>query len=66
MTADTATMAKVKKQLPLPEGVENDRRSNDRRTTEATDRRAFWRPTPDRRREETEQGRRVVDAPDRR
>lgn len=38
-----------------------ERRSSERRDAEY-DRRAFWRPTPDRRREATEQGRRESDA----
>jgi len=38
----------------------SERRGSDRRDIE-TDRRAFWRPTPDRRREATEQGRRESD-----
>ena len=39
----------------------DDRRTADRRDA-PTDRRAFWRPTPDRRREATEQGRREKDS----
>jgi hypothetical protein len=39
-----------------------ERRATDRRATRI-DRRAFWRPTPDRRRETTERGRRGVDRP---
>lgn len=38
----------------------NERRRNERRVN-ANDRRAFWRLTPDRRRESTELGRRSVD-----
>jgi hypothetical protein len=37
-----------------------ERRSDERR--DENDRRAFWRPTPDRRREQTERGRRSGDA----
>jgi len=40
--------------------TDNRRDSATRRDT-PTDRRAFWRPTPDRRREATEQGRRESD-----
>jgi hypothetical protein len=36
---------------------ETDRRSTERRDSD--DRRAFWRPTPDRRREQSERGRRA-------
>ncbi len=39
---------------------ERRERGNDRRDSDL-DRRAFWRPTPDRRREATEQGRRESD-----
>ena len=39
----------------------SERRESDRRDPQL-DRRAFWRPTPDRRREATEQGRREQDS----
>lgn len=41
-----------------PNEQPDDRRQADRR---GIDRRAFWRPTPDRRREANEQGRRETD-----
>ena len=44
-----------------PDTPASERRGSDRRDIE-TDRRAFWRPTPDRRREATEQGRRKEDS----
>jgi hypothetical protein len=43
-----------------PTTNENRRRRKDRRAAEE-DRRAFWRPTPDRRREHAELGRRRDD-----
>jgi hypothetical protein len=39
---------------------EGDRRTSERRVI-SVERRAFWRPTPDRRREDTELGRRKSD-----
>ena len=45
---------------PGSPGSESERRESDRRDPQ-TDSRAFWRPTPDRRREATEQGRREDD-----
>lgn len=54
-------MAATKKPRRVKETApEVERRADDRREV-PVDRRAFWRPTPDRRREATEQGRRESD-----
>jgi len=63
-----AEMARVRKPASVEElvracgiGRGSVERRHERRRSEI-ERRAFWRPTPDRRREETEAGRRTNDA----
>lgn len=60
-----ARKTKKTKTAPATDSIQTneERRAGADRRDNAVDRRAFWRPTPDRRREERELGRRSTDVP---
>jgi len=61
-TKKTAKTATPEQPAPQPSvGPAGERRATEGRRASEVDRRAFWRPTPDRRREEREVGRRSSD-----
>jgi hypothetical protein len=63
-TESTGTMREEAAAVPeRRNGADPERRDGADRRDNVVDRRAFWRPTPDRRREDRELGRRESDLP---